>query len=89
MHTQPVKPQAAVGQHPWWVLALCLLPIAAVAAIALFDVPASTVFLVGVALLCPLLHVFMMRGHNHGSVAHFTHHQHDAQDQPTRQEAKP
>lgn len=53
------------GGHPWWMMALCLLPIAAIAAISLLQVPVSSVLWIGLLLLCPLTHVFMMRGMGH------------------------
>ena len=41
----------------------CLLPIAALIAIFLFQIQVSTVLLFGLFLLCPALHLFMMRDH--------------------------
>ena len=38
-------------------------------AIFLFNIPVSSVLFVGILLLCPILHLFMMMkmgGHNHG-----------------------
>lgn len=55
------------GGHAWWMWALCLLPVGAIVAMTVFSVPFSSVLWVGILLLCPLLHVFMMRGHGHGS----------------------
>ncbi|MFN4218946.1 MAG: DUF2933 domain-containing protein [Candidatus Bipolaricaulia bacterium] len=49
----------------WLWLAGCLAPVAAVAAIWVFNVPVNTVLLVGALLLCPLAHLFMMRGGEH------------------------
>lgn len=51
----------------WLWLAGCLAPLAAVAAIFVFNVPVNTVILVGLLALCPLAHLFMMRdgGHRH------------------------
>lgn len=39
----------------------CLLPLTALAAIYLFQIQVSTVLLFGLFLLCPALHLFMMR----------------------------
>lgn len=57
-------------RHLLVMLLCCLLPVVALGAILLFDVPVSTVLYVGLVLLCPLSHLFMMRwmmkGHQHG-----------------------
>lgn len=81
MQTQREGPAQNHGGHPSWMMALCLLPIAAVVAVTLFQIPVSTVLLYGVFLLCPLMHIFMMRGHGHGASDHTGHH---APEQPNR-----
>lgn len=43
---------------------LCLLPVAAIAVLLVIGVHVQTALVVGVLLLCPVLHVVMMR---HGS----------------------
>ncbi len=49
----------------------CLLPIAGLVAIFLFQIQVSTVLLVGLFLLCPAIHLFMMRDHKgHASPQH-------------------
>ena len=48
----------------------CLLPLTALAAIFLFQVQISTVLLFGLFLLCPALHLFMMRDHMGHSSSH-------------------
>ncbi len=45
----------------------CGLPLIVLAAIYVFNVPLGSVALVGVMLLCPLMHLFMMRGMGHGN----------------------
>jgi uncharacterized membrane protein len=61
------------NRHMWLMLLCCLIPIAALGAIFLFNVQVSSVLFVGIILLCPLLHFFMMKGmmggHGHGEKA--------------------
>lgn len=51
----------------WLIAGLCVLvPLGAILAVSVFGIPVSTLFLVGMLALCPLMHVFMMRGHGSG-----------------------
>ena len=62
-------------KHALIMLACCLIPLAALAAIFVFKVPATGVIYFGILLLCPVLHLLMMRnmmGHGHN---HAGHHQ--------------
>jgi hypothetical protein len=53
-------------KHLLLMLLCCLIPLAGLAAIALFRVPASSVLYFGLVLLCPLMHVLMMATMRHG-----------------------
>jgi hypothetical protein len=59
----------------------CLIPLAALAAVSIFRIPANTVIYVAIALACPAMHLLMMKGMmDHGqddSHAH-AHHQMEA-----------
>ena len=54
----------------------CLLPVVGLVALFIFQIKVSTVLLFGLVLLCPAMHLFMMRGHmNHSQ--HGDVHQHE------------
>ncbi len=57
-------------KHVWLMLACCLVPVAALAAIFVFKIPASTVLLVGLVLFCPLSHLLMMKFMPHSHEEH-------------------
>jgi len=61
-------------KHMLIMLACCLVPLAALAAITVFNVPANTVVYFGILLLCPLLHFVMMRNMGHDHAEHSGHH---------------
>lgn len=51
------------GKHHLWLMLLCcLIPIVALGAIFVFNIPVNTVLIVGILLLCPVLHLWMMKG---------------------------
>lgn len=56
----------------WVIMAVCcLIPLAALVAILSFGVPVTTAALVGLALICPLSHLVMMRSMmNHDQQEH-------------------
>jgi ABC-type transport system involved in cytochrome bd biosynthesis fused ATPase/permease subunit len=61
-----------IKKHLVLMILCCLIPLAVLAAIFIFNVPLSTTLLVLVVLLCPLSHIFMMflmrpgEDHHHG-----------------------
>ena len=47
-------------KHILIMLACCLVPLAALAAILVFKIPVTSVIFFGIILLCPVLHLLMM-----------------------------
>lgn len=52
-----------IRKHLMLMVIGCLLPLVALAALFIFQVQVSTVLLLGLVLLCPAMHLLMMRGH--------------------------
>jgi len=52
------------------ILPICLgIAAIAVVAVFVFKIPANNILLYGAVLLCPLMHIFMIKGMNHGDHA--------------------
>ncbi|MCL4395272.1 MAG: DUF2933 domain-containing protein [Chloroflexi bacterium] len=56
------------ARHLLIMLACCLIPMALLGAVLLLRIDLGSIGIFALMLLCPLLHVFMMRGmgHRHG-----------------------
>ncbi len=54
-----------------WILMLlcCLIPLAGIAAIVVFHIPATSVLYLGLVLMCPVLHLAMMGSMRHDHAA--------------------
>lgn len=66
-------------KHVLIMLACCLIPLMALAAVFVFKIPANSVIFFGILLLCPALHLLMMKNmmsHDHAGHSHPTHHTH-------------
>lgn len=57
-------------KHLGIMLVCCLIPLAGLAAILLFDVPVNSVLFVGMLLFCPLSHLLMMKYMHDGERQH-------------------
>lgn len=53
------------GNHTLFMVICCTVPMVALAAIFVFKIPLDTIGLFAIMLLCPLLHLLMMRGMGH------------------------
>jgi len=68
-------------KHALLMVLCCLIPLVGFAAISIFRIPANTVIYTGLVLLCPVMHLLMMKGmmgHNHDDASAHAHHQVEA-----------
>ena len=73
MESKPT--QAGLSRHALIMIACCVVPLALLVAVSVFNVSLGTIGYFAVLLMCPLMHLLMMRGmgHDHG------HHAADGQ----------
>ncbi|HLB64817.1 MAG TPA: hypothetical protein VJJ46_08230 [Anaerolineales bacterium] len=59
-------------KHVLLMILCCLIPVAALAAIFVFKIPATSVLIYGLVILCPVSHVVMMAlmGRDHAAHDH-------------------
>ena len=63
-------------KHALIMLACCLIPLVALAAVFIFKIPANSVIYFGILLLCPALHLLMMKNMMSGDHAGHDHSGH-------------
>jgi hypothetical protein len=67
-------------KHALIMAACCLIPLAGLVLISVFNIPLKSVFYFALILFCPLSHILMMKymghdeGHQHGNPADHAHH---------------
>lgn len=63
------------SKHAVLMLVCCLIPVIAFGAIFALNIPASSILMFGLVLLCPLSHLLMMKymGHDEQKINQATH----------------
>jgi hypothetical protein len=69
-------------KHLLLMAACCLIPIAAIIAIGALAIPVSAITPVLIAVICPLMMLFMMRGMGHDHAPHPEHTSAEVEKRP-------
>jgi choline-glycine betaine transporter len=77
-----------MGKHMLLMLVCCLVPLALILAVSVFGLSLGALQPLvpfALALMCPLMMIFMMRGmgHDHGSADAHQHHTHAQESKPS------
>ncbi|WP_219857089.1 DUF2933 domain-containing protein [Candidatus Hakubella thermalkaliphila] len=54
------------NKHLVFMILCCLIPVALFVGLLVFGIPMSSLIFFALILLCPLAHIFLMRGMGHG-----------------------
>ncbi|MHB1006025.1 MAG: DUF2933 domain-containing protein [Chloroflexota bacterium] len=70
MESKPA--QNGISKHMLLMVLCCAIPLAVLAAVNVFRIDLGNIGYFAIVLLCPLMHIFMMRGMGHDHSSHQT-----------------